>query len=342
MADDSPTPSGEGAPPQAEITLAEIPVSVEVVGLPASRGRDIVEVAQGMLADSQAVVARGKQIARDAKTAFKRIRAAVDPREVAGGLAGLTAGEVMGGAIGGVVGTLVAGPFGTALGAEVGAFTGGMLGMKLGADAVTGLVEKQQAVPSAKPKAKPKSEKSKPTNSPAASVKPENSARMGEIVGLASGASLGRLVAGPVGGLVGAVVGEVIGGQVAKDRGAAAERQPAAPQSQIAAGTTVRLNRLGKRVAGESATILVGGAVGSIFGAGGRVVGRRVGFVIARQIEWDKLTDPLSEDEPAAAPRPATVQATAVTAPARDEDSLAVAPAEVDGAQDDAAPEIRA
>lgn len=339
MVDDSPMPSGDGAPPEAEITLLETRAFLETVELPASRGRDIVQVAQDMLADSQAAVSRGKQVARDATTAFKRIRAAVDPREVAGGLAGLTAGEVMGGAIGGVVGTLVAGPFGTVLGAEVGAFTGGILGMKLGADAVTGLVEKQQAAPGAKPKAKPKPEKSKPVSAPPAGTKPDNSARMGEIVGLASGASLGRLVAGPVGGLVGAVVGEVIGGQVAKDRSSSGEPPASAPQSQIAAGASVHLNRLGKRVAGESATILVGGAVGSIFGAGGRVVGRRVGFVVARQIEWDKLTDPLPEEQLAAAPVAGTTQAAVQAVPARD-DAVLAAPA-ADGTQDGDAPETR-
>ena len=66
----------------------------------------------------------------DARVLLKQARATVNPREIAGGFAGLTAGEVVGGVVGGVAGTLVGGPAGGIVGAEVGAFTAS--GMKLG------------------------------------------------------------------------------------------------------------------------------------------------------------------------------------------------------------------
>ena len=66
---------------------------------------------------------------------------AVDHREVAGGLVGLTAGEVLGGAVGGVAGAVVAGPVGAVVGAEVGAFAAGTLGLKFGTEAVRDFVE---------------------------------------------------------------------------------------------------------------------------------------------------------------------------------------------------------
>jgi hypothetical protein len=251
-------------------------------------GRDMVLAAQTVAADTQLAAAKTRRITRDAKAILKRVRASVDAREVAGGLAGLTAGEVMGGAIGGVVGTLFGGPLGAAVGAELGAFTGGMLGMKLGTDAAHDFVAGQEAG------------NEKPVGGMLEPEVPNNetqksTGRMGEIVGLASGASIGRIVAGPVGGVIGAVIGEVVGGQIGSD----APKPAGSPQSKPVLAGSDRLNRFGKRVAGESATILVGGAVGSLFGPVGRAAGRRVGFVVARQIEWDKLTEPLPEHQPA-------------------------------------------
>ena len=97
-------------------------------------GKGLADVAQAVAFDRQNAKAKGKQLVVDARVLLKQARATVDPREIAGGFAGLTAGEVVGGAVGGVAGTLVGGPAGGIVGAEVGAFTAGMLGMKLGAD----------------------------------------------------------------------------------------------------------------------------------------------------------------------------------------------------------------
>ena len=79
---------------------------------------------------------KGNRLLHDARQMLKDVRAAVDPREVAGGIVGLTAGEVLGGAVGGIAGAAVAGPVGAIVGAEVGAFAAGTLGLKFGTDAV--------------------------------------------------------------------------------------------------------------------------------------------------------------------------------------------------------------
>jgi hypothetical protein len=65
------------------------------------------------------------------------------------------------------------------------------------------------------------------------------------------------------------------------------------------------LNRLGRRTAGEAATILAGGAFGAVFGPGGRAAGRRLGLVVGRQIEWEKLSIRPRDAQPDRAPRAA-------------------------------------
>ena len=60
----------------------------------------------------RASLTHASQAAADAKGTLRQIRKAIDPREVAGGYAGLTAGEMVGGAVGGVAGAAVGGPEG--------------------------------------------------------------------------------------------------------------------------------------------------------------------------------------------------------------------------------------
>ena len=58
----------------------------------------------------QSQLDHASQAAADAKGTLRQIRKAIDPREVAGGYAGLTAGEMVGGAVGGVAGAAMGGP----------------------------------------------------------------------------------------------------------------------------------------------------------------------------------------------------------------------------------------
>jgi hypothetical protein len=249
-------------------------------------GRELAGATRAVAADRQLAAAKSRQLIEEAKRLVEQARATADPGEVAAGFAGLAAGEVMGGAVGGVVGALVGGPPGAILGAEVGAFTGGMLGMKLGTDAVHDFVG-VQVVSTA-----PQSESNDGELSGSSDSR-ETAVGVGTIVGLTSGASVGRLVAGRAGGAVGAFVGQAIARQL--------EQVPtgAAPKADISA--TERLNRFGKRTAGEAATILVAGAIGSVFGSGGRAVGRRFGFVLGHQITWEQLSLPSLEGQTAVA-----------------------------------------
>ena len=234
-------------------------------------------------------VDRASQAAGDVKLALRQIRQAVDPREVAGGFVGLTAGEVIGGAVGGAAGAVVAGPPGAVVGAEVGAFTAGMLGLKLGMEAVQDLKEAAAAPQPAR--------QQRPT-SPAeagvgAVVGRKMQGRSGEIVGLTSGAAVGRVVAGPAGGLVGAVVGETLGGRIKQGLIKPADEQSAAPpQLDDKQAVAQWLDRFGKNTAGEAATVLVAGSVGSVFGLSGMKVGQRIGRVLSKRVEWDKLGRP--------------------------------------------------
>jgi len=261
-------------------------------------GKGLADVAQAVAFDRRNARAKGKQLVVDARVLLKQARATVDPREIAGGFAGLTAGEVVGGAVGGVAGTLMGGPAGGIVGAEVGAFTAGMLGMKLGADAARDMTGAKGGAQTPAPTATGHAVA-------AGAAGPKRGERLGEIVGLTSGAAVGRIVAGPIGGLVGAVLGEAVGGQVGQETVGA--KPAAAVPAQPAMGAAERLNRLGKRTAGEAATILAGGAVGAVFGPGGRTAGRRLGLVVGRQIEWEKLSIHPRDVQPARAPRAARI-----------------------------------
>ncbi len=237
---------------------------------------------------------KGRKIIRGTKDTLKQIRAAVDPRVVGGGVAGLTAGQVVGGAVGGVFGVVIAGPAGAVVGAEVGAFTAGVLGLKLGVDAVHDHLEKKRAGQASKPEASDPavpSDPGKPSQKTSAGrfLQRKTSERVGEIVGLTSGASVGLIIAGPAGGVVGAVLGEALGGHMGEDmaksrstKGTPALKKPKESVSQW-------LDRFGKTTVGESASMLVAGSVGSVFGPGGRLVGQRVGLIFGKRIEWHKL-----------------------------------------------------
>ena len=241
----------------------------------------------------QSQLDHASQAATDAKGTLRQIRVAIDPREVAGGYAGLTAGEMVGGAVGGVAGAAVGGPAGAVVGAEVGAFTVGMLGLKLGMDAVgdylkpkdddTALKQDTPADPGRKGLVDRVRDKA-------------GERRIGEIVGLTSGATLGLVIAGPAGGLLGAVLGETLGGRV----GANVAKPPTekAPPSQPGPGqgATQWLDRFGKNTAGEAATVLVAGSVGSVFGLSGLKVGQRIGRVVSKRVEWDKLGKPVRDE----------------------------------------------
>ena len=260
-------------------------------------GKGLADVAHAVALDRRNARAKGKQLVVDARVLLKQARATVDPREIAGGFAGLTAGEVVGGAVGGVAGTLVGGPAGAIVGAELGAFTAGMLGMKLGADAARDLTITKG---SARTPAPPATGDAVATGA----TDPKRGERLGEIVGLTSGAAVGRIVAGPIGGLVGAALGEIVGGQVGQETAGVRPIAAAVP-AQPTMGAAKRLNRLGKRTAGEAATILAGGAVGAVFGPGGRAAGRRLGLVVGRQIEWEKLSIHPQDGQAPRAPRAA-------------------------------------
>ena len=237
--------------------------SSALVFRPRSRSRR--RFAVGAIKRAQDQLERASQATTSARGALQQIGKAIDPREVAGGFAGLTAGEVAGGAVGSTAGAVVAGPPGAAVGAQIGAFTAGMLGMKLGMEAVEDLVKDGEARRQAE-QAEP------PAPAPANRAKVLGSKvkeRTGEFVGLASGATVGLVVAGPAGGLIGAVVGEQVGGRV-KDglaRVRSAQDAPAqieAPEeSEPPESVTQRLDRFGRNTVGEATTVLVTGSVGA-------------------------------------------------------------------------------
>jgi hypothetical protein len=259
--------------------------------------RDLTQVAQVTAADRRRAVVKGKQVVDDAKVLLKQARRTVDPNEIIGGFAGLTAGEVVGGAVGGIAGTIVGGPAGAIVGAEVGAFTGGMLGVKLGTDAVRDF----GGTPDVSPPALSAEMNGEQTDYD----KAKRPTRIGEIVGLTSGASVGRIVAGPIGGVAGGILGEAIGGQVGKEaKNVRAEPAASSPPKPMRSVADIA-NRAGKNMAGEAATVLVGTLIGSVFGPSGRTAGRRLGFVLGRQIAWDKLN--LSRADELAAGVPTTI-----------------------------------
>jgi len=246
-------------------------------------------------------IERASQAASDAKVVWRQMRQAVDPREVAGGFVGLTAGEVIGGAVGGAAGAAVAGPPGAIVGAEVGAFTAGMLGLKLGMDAVQDLKESSVAHPpaGADQAATPDADLAGRT------LSHKMQARSSEIVGLTSGATIGLVMAGPAGGMVGAVVGETLGARLKAGLIRPAAGQPANwPLPNGGENVSQWLNRFGKNTAGEAATILMAGSVGSVFGLSGLTVGQRIGRVVSKRIEWDQLAQPITAETPSAVDTP--------------------------------------
>ncbi|MCB0203632.1 MAG: hypothetical protein H6649_13680 [Caldilineae bacterium] len=314
-----------------EETTAVVPEEPRAVQ-PQSRGRRRFAVA--VIKNAQGPLERASQAASGAKGTLKQIGKAVDPREVAGGFAGLTAGEAAGGAVGGVAGASVAGPPGAVVGAQVGAFTAGMLGLKLGVEAVQDI--KEAAEDRKQAAASESSEPPSGHRSRLLSTKVKD--RVGEIVGLTSGATVGVVVAGPIGGLVGAVVGETIGGRVkggqgkssnedtppeqleeAADPAASAELTDSsdlAEDTELAEPTqstdsdepgsiTGWLENFGKNATGEAATVLVTGSVGALFGQTGMNVGHGIGRVISRRVEWHKLGKPQPDAQPAVVQLPA-------------------------------------
>ncbi len=237
---------------------------------------------------TRALEAKAQDVLQGTKNTVKQTRDAVDPRIVAGGLAGLTAGEIVGGAVGGVAGGVVAGPAGMVVGSQVGGFTAGMLGLKLGADAVYDRIEAKRAQKTTVQDVD--SAESSRKTSFGRFLQVKTGERLGEIVGLTSGAALGLVIAGPTGGLVGAVVGEALGGHVGEDL----NRPPGtnasgAKKSSESAGQW--LDRFGKSTAGEAASVLVAGSVGALFGPSGRLVGHRIGLIFGKRVEWHKLGD---------------------------------------------------
>lgn len=241
-----------------------------------------------------AIETKAQEIVKGTKSTLKQVRDAVDPRIVAGGLAGLTAGEIVGGVVGGVAGGAVAGPAGAVVGAQVIGFSAGMLGLKLGADAVYDNLEAKRA----RKAGKIPGEASRKTTV-GRFLQLKTGERLGEIVGLTSGASLGLVIAGPAGGLVGAVLGEALGGHIGEDLNRPKSSKPNRKQAN---GTISQwVDRFGKNTAGEAATVLVAGSVGSIFGPSGRLVGHRIGLIVGKRVEWHKLggeTDTAPEQPP--------------------------------------------
>ncbi len=273
--------------------------STATVPAPAPNGRRRALVSA--LGRTMGQIERASQAADDARLVLRQIRQAVDPREVAGGFVGLTAGEMIGSAVGGAAGAAVAGPPGALVGAEVGAFTAGMLGLKMGMDAVQDLKD-TLATGATGP------------NSPAApgvsgagrALGRSVQARSSEIVGLTSGATIGLVMAGPAGGMVGAVVGETVGARLKAGLIRPAGGQPANwPLPTASENISQWLNRFGRNTAGEAATILVAGSVGSMFGPSGFKVGQRIGRVVSKRIEWDHLGQPMPEEMSSAVDTPA-------------------------------------
>ena len=172
------------------------------------------------------------------------------------------------------------------MGAEVGAFTVGMLGLKLGMDAV-GDYLKPKDDDTALKQAAPADPGQKGLVDRVRDKAGER--RIGEIVGLTSGATLGLVIAGPAGGLLGAVLGETLGGRVGSNVAKPLTEKAPPSQAGPGQGATQWLDRFGKNTAGEAATVLVAGSVGSVFGLSGLKVGQRIGRVVSKRVEWDKL-----------------------------------------------------
>ncbi|HNS03934.1 MAG TPA: hypothetical protein PKM78_16320 [Anaerolineae bacterium] len=271
------------------VVLASTTKPVQPVSV--GRRRTLVTV----LSRTMQQIDRASESAAGVKLALRQLRQAVDPREVAGGFVGLTAGEVIGGAVGGAAGGVLGGPPGAVVGAEVGAFTVGMLGLKLGMDAVQDLKDANAAQPPADPVQPADSAE----QTMGAKLSRNLSGRTGEIVGLTSGATIGLTVAGPAGGLIGAVVGETVGGRITQGLAQPASAEDAAPPRPDDKPTATQwLDRVGKNTAGEAATVLVAGSVGSMFGLSGLKVGQRIGRVVSKRIEWDQLGSRPAEEQP--------------------------------------------
>ena len=49
------------------------------------------------------------------------------------------------------------------------------------------------------------------------------------------------------------------------------------------------LSSIGASLTALIATVLVAGSVGSVFGLSGLKVGQRIGRVVSKRVEWDKL-----------------------------------------------------
>jgi hypothetical protein len=272
--------------------------------------QDLAALLRAALAkDRKVAEAQGQQLRRDTEEMLTELRAAVDHREVAGGLVGLTAGEVLGGAMGGAAGAVVGGPVGAVLGAEVGAFVAGTLGLKFGTDAVQDYVGQPDDEPALASDAVSPRDVSQ--------LRRAGNGRYGRTIGLASGASVGKVVGGARGSLIGGVLGEAVGSRA---DAAAAERAAAPALSKTADGGFAGwLDRFGKNAAGEAATVLVAGTIGSVFGPGGRALGRRLGLIVGTRIAWENLNAPSTRPE-------GTTNTSAGPAPAEDKPRLADLP----------------
>jgi DNA-binding CsgD family transcriptional regulator len=231
--------------------------------------------------------AKRRQLVRSTGNTLKQLRKAIDPREVAGGLAGLTAGQFVGGVLGGAAGTVIAGPAGSAVGAQLGSFTAAMLGLKLGADFVHDRLEMNRARKTLEPKITASNTPKRTSIKRFLQIR--TGERLGEIVGLTTGASIGLVIAGPAGGLTGAVIGEALGGHVSGDLSKSRFNK----ESRVKPNENVGqwLDRFGKNTVGEAVSVLVAGSVGSLFGPGGRLVGHRVGLIVGKRVEWHKLNE---------------------------------------------------
>ncbi len=241
--------------------------------------QDLVDLLQAATGDRALAQAKGRQLLQDTGALLHQVRQAIDHREVAGGLVGLTAGEVLGGAVGGAAGAAVAGPLGAVVGAEVGAFAAGTLGLKFGTEAVRDFVDDGGSGCDVAPAG------DGDPAAPASCLKRPATGKYGRTVGFAAGGSAGRVIAGRRGGFIGELLGEAAGGRVDATSAPRANREKPG----------LWLDRVGMNLIGESASTLVGGAVGSVFGPSGRLLGRRLGTIVGLQIAWHKLIEPVAE-----------------------------------------------
>jgi hypothetical protein len=287
MSDDpNPSINSELAP-----VMQSLPNRTSDAALQAAQIRqDLADLLQAAAVDRNLARTKGRQLLRDTRALFHQVRQAVDHREVAGGLVGLTAGEVLGGAVGGVAGAVVAGPVGALVGAEVGAFAVGTLGLKFGTEAVRDFVK--DTLPG---DAATSPDEGAPDTA-ANALRRTGSGRYGRTIGFASGGAIGRILAGKRGAVLGELLGEVAGGRT--DAAAAQEQQQAAGAAPLVEEDPVNwLDRFGKNTVGEATMMLAAGTIGSVFGPGGRVLGQRLGLIVGTQIAWHKLVEPVDESQ---------------------------------------------